>query len=150
MSLGSSSGSIIQAISIMKPASQSNLTFFTSKHVFTASMMQTSMRSPVLKDKPDVTCPSDFPDSKKRQEVVHHEQIPDCDVNPSKKNAPDKKSNVAIKAKCFRDTEIGGILSGCTAREMASLLVQKMWTHLLLSDGKAWVNGHFRARWSSC
>ena len=71
----------------------------TSKHVFIASMMQTSMRSPVLQDQPDVTCPSDFPDSKKRQEVVHHEQIPGYDVANSKKNSSDKKSNVVIKAK---------------------------------------------------
>ena len=71
----------------------------TSKHVFIASMMHTSIRSPVLKDKPDVTCPSDFQDSEKRKEVVHHEQIPDYDVSKSKKNAPDKKSNVVIKAK---------------------------------------------------
>ena len=71
----------------------------TSKHIFVASMMHTSMRSPVLHDKPDVTCPSDFPDSDKRKEVVHHEQIPDCDVSKSKQNAPDKKSNVVIKAK---------------------------------------------------
>ena len=56
----------------------------TSKHVFTASMMQTSMRSPVLQDKPDVTCPSDCPDSDKRREVVHHEQIPGHDVANSK------------------------------------------------------------------
>ena len=48
-----------------------------SKHVFIASMMHTSMRSPVLKDKPDVTCPSDFPDSEKWKEVVHHEG-PEC------------------------------------------------------------------------
>ena len=47
----------------------------TSKHIFVASMMHTSMRSPVLRDKPDVTCPSDFPDSERRKEVVHHEQI---------------------------------------------------------------------------
>ena len=32
----------------------------TSKHIFVASMMHTSMRSPVLRDTPDVTCPSDF------------------------------------------------------------------------------------------
>ena len=47
----------------------------TSKHIFVASMMHTSMRSPVLRDTPDVTCPSDFPDSDHRKEVVHHEQI---------------------------------------------------------------------------
>ena len=70
----------------------------TSKHIFIASTMHASMRSPVLKDKPDVTCPSDFHDSEKRKEVVHHEQIPDYDASKSKKNAPDKKSNVLIKA----------------------------------------------------
>ena len=71
----------------------------TSKHIFVASMIHTSMRSPVLRDKPDVTCPSDFPDSKRRKEVVHHEQIPDQDMSKLRKNAVDKKSNVAIQAK---------------------------------------------------
>ena len=71
----------------------------TSKHIFVASMMHTSMRSPVLRDKPDVTCPSDFPDSERRKEVVHHEQIPEQDMSKLRRNAVDKKSNVAIKAK---------------------------------------------------
>ena len=31
-------------------------------------MMHTSMRSPTLSDTPDVTCPSDFPDSERRTE----------------------------------------------------------------------------------
>ena len=71
-----------------------------AKHVFIASMMHTSMRSPRLRDQPDVTCPSDFPDSDKRKEVVHHEQIPDYDVKkPKRQQANDKKSNVVIKAK---------------------------------------------------
>ena len=61
--------------------------------------MHTSMRSPVLREKPDVTCPSDFPDSERHKEVVHHEQIPDQDMSKFRKNAVDKKSNVAIKAK---------------------------------------------------
>ena len=72
----------------------------TSKHVFIASMMHASSRSPVLHDTPNVTCPSDFPDSEKRKEVVHHEQIPDCDVSKRRRqHANDKKSNVVIKAK---------------------------------------------------
>ena len=71
----------------------------TSKHIFVASMMHTSMRSPALRDTPDVTCPSDFPDTGRRKEVVHHEQIPDHDVSKQKKNASDKKSNFVIKAK---------------------------------------------------
>ena len=71
----------------------------TSKHIFVASMMHTSMRSPLLRDTPDVTCPSDFPDSDRRKEVVHHEQIPDQDMSKLKKNAADKKSNFVIKAK---------------------------------------------------
>ena len=32
----------------------------TAKHIFVASMMHTSMRSPMLRDTPDVTSPSDF------------------------------------------------------------------------------------------
>ena len=71
----------------------------TSKHIFVASMMHTSMRSPVLRDKPDVTCPSDFPDSERRKEVVHHEQIPDQDASKSRKNTPGKKSNVVVRWK---------------------------------------------------
>ena len=50
--------------------------------------------SPVLHDKPDVTCPSD---SERRKEVVHHEEIPSQSM--SKKNLSDKKSNFTIKAK---------------------------------------------------
>ena len=72
----------------------------TSKHVFIASMMHTSSRHPVLRDTPDVTCPSDCPDSEKRKEVVHHNQIPDYDVSKRRRQqANDKKSNVVIKAK---------------------------------------------------
>ena len=75
----------------------------TSKHVFIASMMHTSSRSPVLHDTPDVTCPSDLPDSEKRKEVVRHEQIPDQDVSKHRRqHANDKNSNVVIKAKAFR------------------------------------------------
>ena len=40
-------------------------------------MMHTSMKSPILSDTPDVTCPSDLPEAERRREVVHHEQIPD-------------------------------------------------------------------------
>ena len=59
-------------------------------------MMHTSMRSPVLRDTPDVTCLSDFPDSERRKAVVHHEQIPDQDMSKLRKNAADKKSNFVI------------------------------------------------------
>ena len=40
-----------------------------------------------------------FPDSERRKEVVHYEQIPDQDMSKLRKNAADKKSNVVIKAK---------------------------------------------------
>ena len=72
----------------------------TSKHVFVASMMHSSSRPPVLRDIEDVTCPTDYPDSEKRKEAVHHEQILDGDVSKRRKqHANDKKSNVVIKAK---------------------------------------------------
>ena len=70
-----------------------------AKHILVASMMHTSMRSPTLSDTPDVTCPSDFPDSERRKQVVHHEQIPDQPMSKQKKNAPDKKFSFTIKAK---------------------------------------------------
>ena len=54
----------------------------------------------MLRDAPDVTCPSDCPDNEKRKEVVHHDQIPDHDVSKRRRQqANDKKSNVVIKAK---------------------------------------------------
>ena len=59
----------------------------TAKHIFVASMMHTSMRSPVLRDTPDVTCPSDFPDSERRKTVAHHEQTPDQPTSKQKINA---------------------------------------------------------------
>ena len=89
----------------------------TSKHIFVASMMHTSMRSPVLREKPDVTCPSDFPDSERRKEVVHHEQIPDQDLCKSKKNVADKKSNVVIKARSIPVTPKAVTSSQGTMRE---------------------------------
>ena len=87
----------------------------TSKHIFVASTMHTSMRSLVLREKPDVTCPSDFPDSERSKEVVHHEQIPDQDVSKSRKNAADKKSNCDQSQEHSSDTEGGGILTGRNA-----------------------------------
>ena len=60
--------------------------------------MHTSMRSPILSDTSDVTCPSGFPDSERRKEVVHHEQLPDQPMSKQKKNASDKKSSFTIKA----------------------------------------------------
>ena len=97
----------------------------TSEHIFVASMMHTSMRSPVLRDKPDVTCPADFPDSEQRKEVVHHDQIPDQDTSKLKKHASDKKSNIVIKAKSIPMTpKTCGILTGCDARTMASIYIQ--------------------------
>ena len=63
-------------------------------------MMPTSSRPPVLRDVPDVTCPSDCPDNEKRKEVVHHDQIPDLDVSKRGRQQPnDRKSNIVIKAK---------------------------------------------------
>ena len=65
MSLGSSSGSIMKVERIKGTHTQSNL-----MQIF-ASMMHTSTRTPTLSDTPDVTCPSDLPDSERRKEVVH-------------------------------------------------------------------------------
>ena len=74
----------------------------TAKHIFVASMMHTSMRSPMLRDTLDVTSPSDFPDSECRKEVVHREQIPDQPTSKQKKNASDKKSTFTSKPRAFQ------------------------------------------------
>ena len=97
----------------------------TSKHIFIASMMHTALRSPVLNDKPDVTCPSDLPDSEKRKEVVHHEQIPDDVASKSKKNVPDKKSNVVIKAKSIPVTPKAVASSQGAMRERRPVSIYK-------------------------
>ena len=148
MSLGSSNGSITQVVSIMETPFSVEPDI-TSKHVFIASMMQKSTRSPVLRDKPDVTCPSDCPVSDKRREVVHHE----LDSRPWYHKL--KEEFVWQDVQCCdqsqeysRDTEGGGILSGCATRAMASIYLQgnwellaeygdrRCWTHLLLSNGE--------------
>ena len=69
------------------------------------------------RDKPDVTCPSDFLDSEQRKEVVHHEQIPDQDMTKSRKNAADKKSNVVIEAKSIPVTPKAVVSSQGAMRE---------------------------------
>ena len=134
----------------------------TSKHLFIASMMHTSIRCPVLTDKPDVTCPSNFPDSEKRKEVVHHEQIPDYDVSKSKKNAPDKKSNVVIKAKSIPVTPKSVASSQGAMRERWLVSIYKetesFLQNMAIEDAdpslvvrwKARVDGHFHAKWYSC
>ena len=68
--------------------------------MFVASMMHSSSQSPVLRDTPDVTCPSDVPTDQKRREVVQYDHPcePD-DRKPRKGQHGDSKSNVVIKAK---------------------------------------------------
>ena len=64
----------------------------TAKTVLIASMIYAQMHSPVLQDKPDVTCPSDVQDSERRKEAVHHEKTLGQSKS-KKKNLSDKKSN---------------------------------------------------------
>ena len=72
----------------------------TSKQVFVASMMHSSSHPLVLKDTPDVTCPSDAPLDKKRKEVVQYEQPCESDDKKYRKSHPgDRKPDIVIKAK---------------------------------------------------
>ena len=121
----------------------------TSKHLFIASMMHTSIRSPVLTDKPDVTCPSDFPDSEKRKEVVHHEQTPVYDVSKSKKNAPDKKSNVVIKAKSIPVTPKSVASSQGAMRERWLVSIYKEIENFLQSMAIEDADPSLVVRWKS-
>ena len=76
----------------------------TSKHVCIASMMHTSSHPPLLRDVPDVICPSDCPDSEKRKEVVHHDQISDLDVSKRKaKSIPVTPKSVASSQGAMRE-----------------------------------------------
>ena len=70
----------------------------TAMTVFIASMMHAQTQRPVLSEKPDVARPSDFQDSERRKEVVHHEEVPGQHKS-KKKSSGDKKSNFTIKAK---------------------------------------------------
>ena len=72
----------------------------TSKQLFVASMMHSSSHPLVLKDAPDVTCPSDAPIEKTRQDIVQYEQPSESDDTKSKKqHSTDRKSDIVIKAK---------------------------------------------------
>ena len=72
----------------------------TSKPMFVASMMHSSSNSPVLRDTPDVTCPSDAPTDQKQREVVQYDHPSESeDRKPRKSQLGDSKPNVVIKAK---------------------------------------------------
>ena len=72
----------------------------TSKQMFVASMMHSSTQSPVLRDVPDVTCPSDAPIDQKRREVVQFDHPSESnDRKPKRAQLGDNKANVVIKAK---------------------------------------------------
>ena len=98
----------------------------TAKQIFVASMMHTSTRTPTLSDTPDVTCPSDLPDSECRKEVVHYEQNPDQPKSKQMKNASDKKSNLTIKAKSIPVTpKNSSIITRCYARKMVGVHLRR-------------------------
>ena len=72
----------------------------SSKQMFVASMMHASSQSPVLKDVPDITCPSDLPTAQKRREVVQFDHpAASIDRKPKRTQPNDGKSNIVIKAK---------------------------------------------------
>ena len=86
----------------------------------------------MLCDTPDVTCPSDCPDSEKRKEVVHHNQIPDYDVSKRRtQQANDKKSNVVIKAKSIPVTPRSVASSQGAMRERWLVSIYKEIANLL-------------------
>ena len=62
--------------------------------------MHSSSRPLVLRDTPDVTCPSDASIDKKRKEVVQYEQPCESVDRKSRKSHPsDRKPDIVIKAK---------------------------------------------------
>ena len=72
----------------------------SARTVFIASMMHAYMQKPTLSKKPDMTCPDDEVDTDRRQEVVHHEEVPG---EPKLKRRPnDKKQTFTIKAKVYQ------------------------------------------------
>ena len=67
----------------------------TSKQLFVASMMHSSSHPLVLKDTPDVTCPSDVPTEKTRKDVVQYEQPSASDDLKSRKHcSTDRKPDI--------------------------------------------------------
>ena len=91
--------------------------------VFIASMMHARVQQPVLSEKPDVTCPSDVPDSDRKKRVVHHEEIPGHPK--SKKNSGDRKSTFTIKAKSIPATSKTVAAMTGSAREKWLLSIYK-------------------------
>ena len=75
---------------------------------------------------------SNLPDSEKRKEVVHHEQIPDSDVTKSRRqHANDKKSNVVIEAKSIPVTPKSVASSQGAMRERWLVSIYKEIEHFL-------------------
>ena len=112
-------------------------------------MIHTSMRPPALSDTPDVTCPSDFPDSERRKEVVHHEQIPDQPMSKQKKNASDKESNFTIKAKSIPVTLKTVAWSQGAMRERWSVSIYKEIENFLQNMAMQDADPSSVAKWKS-
>ena len=135
----------------------------TAKQIFVANMTHTSTNPPALRDIPDVTCPSDTPESERRKEVVHYEEI-QGHPKSKKKNASDKKSKFTIKAKSIPVTPKTVATSTGQTRErwLVSIYIvtkrlrtscriwlSKMQIHHSLSNGKAWASGLYLVKWFS-
>ena len=110
----------------------------TARQIFVASMMHTSVKSPALSETPDVTCPSDAPDSEGRKEVVHHEEIPGYSKSKQKKNASDKESNFTTKAKSIPVTPKTVASSTGPMREQWLVCIYKeienLWQNMAIKD----------------
>ena len=83
------------------------------------------------------------------KEVVHHEQIPDYDVSKSKKNTPDKKSNVVIKAKSIPVTPKAVASSQGAMRERWLVSIYKGIENFLQNMAIEDTNPSLVVRWKS-
>ena len=96
------------------------------RQMFVASMMHASSQSPVLKDVPDVTCPSDLPTAQKRREVVQFDHpAASIDRKPKRTQPNDGKSNIVIKAKSIPVSPKAVASSTGTMREKWLLSIYK-------------------------
>ena len=73
----------------------------TEKTLFVVSMMHSNTVKPNAAE-PDVTCPGDVVDNDRRDEVVHHEEIPGQAEKKSPRTKDDKKSTFTNRPRVYR------------------------------------------------
>ena len=103
----------------------------TAQTLFIASMMHAYLAKPPNLVQPDVTCPTDAVDNDRRNEVVHHEEVPGQPKH--KKSLDDKQSTFTFKAKSIPVTPRTVAASTGSVRERCLVSIYKEIENFLLN-----------------